>query len=141
MRGGPLVLLSLFTLAAAPATAEDLVVIVNSDRDVELTRADVAQIYLKLRRFWDDGEAIVPINRDSGSRARSDFVRLIFGSEARKLPVHWNRAYFRGVLPPATLASDEAVKRFVARERLAIGYVAASLVDATVKVVLRLERP
>jgi ABC-type phosphate transport system substrate-binding protein len=124
---------------AGPAGAGDLVVIVNASRDARLTEAEVAQIYLRQRRFWEDGEAIVPVNRDSGSDAREAFGRRIFGGNTRRLEIYWNRQYFQGVLPPATLASDEAVKRFVAGERRAIGYIAADLVDATVRAVLRLE--
>ena len=41
-------------------------------------------------------------------------------------------------LPPATLASDQAVKAYVAREKRAIGYIRASAVDASVRVALRL---
>ena len=68
-------------------------------------------------------------------------MRQIFGAFARNLIVYWNRQYFKGVLPPATLASNEAVKRFVASEERAIGYVDASAVDASVRVVLRLHDP
>jgi ABC-type phosphate transport system substrate-binding protein len=111
---------------------------VHAERDARLSVAEVAQIYLKQRRFWSDGELIVPVNRDSGSAARELFVRRVFGASARQHPFYWNQRYFQGVLPPATLASDEAVKRFVAGERLAIGYVHPSVVDASVRVVLHL---
>jgi hypothetical protein len=57
------------------------------------------------------------------------------------LAVYWNRQYFRGVLPPATLASDEAVKRFVALEPNAVGYIRASQVDESVSVVRYLNPP
>ena len=134
-------LICLLVATASPSFAGDLVVIVHADRDVRLTRAEVAQIYLKRRRFWDNGETIVPVNRNWGSPARDAFVRLVFGETVRRLEVYWNRQYFQGVLPPATLASDEAVKRFVASERLAIGYIPPDLVDASVSVVLRIEDP
>ena len=90
------------TILASRAFAGDLVVIVHADRDVRLTRAEVAQIFLKRRRFWRNGESIVPINRNSVSSERDAFVRRVFGDEARRLDVYWNRQYFRGVLPPAT---------------------------------------
>jgi ABC-type phosphate transport system substrate-binding protein len=129
------------TVLAHPARAEDLAVIVHPERDTHLTVGQVAQIYLKQRRFWDDGGLIVPVNRDSGSVARESFVRVVFGARASQLVVYWNRQYFHGVLPPATLASDEAVKRFVAGERLAIGYVHPSVLDDSVRVVLHLRDP
>jgi ABC-type phosphate transport system substrate-binding protein len=132
------VALLLAATMAGPALAEDLAIIVHGDRDVRLTLAEVAQIYLKTRRFWSDGDSIVPVNRDSGSPAREAFVHIVFAKRAPQLVVYWNRQYFQGVLPPATLASDEAVKRFVASEPLAIGYVHPSLIDASVRAVLLL---
>lgn len=126
---------------AAPGLAEDLAVVVHPTRDARLSVDQIAQIYLKQRRFWGDGELIVPVNRDSGSSARDSFVRMVFGANARQHVVYWNRQYFRGVLPPATLASDEAVKRFVSSEPLAIGYIRMSALDDSVKVLLRLHDP
>ena len=78
------------------------------------------------------------MNREADAAIRSSFEKALFGTRARNLPVYWNRQYFLGVLPPATLASDEAVRRFVASERRAIGYLRASAVDDTVRVVLTL---
>ena len=137
-RTGRIALL-LATAVASNALAGDVAVIVHPDRDVQLTLADVAQIYLRQRRFWGNGERIVPLNRDSGSAVREAFARLVYGERAGQLVFYWNQQYFQGVLPPATLASDEAVKRFVASEPLAIGYVHPGAVDAAVRVALELE--
>ena len=133
-----LIALLLATLLASDALAGDVAVIVHPGRDVQLTVSEVARIYLRKRRFWADGERIVPVNRDSGSAVRKAFVRLVFGASAHQLVFYWNQQYFQGVLPPATLASDEAVKRFVASERLAIGYVHPSVVDSSVRVLMHL---
>jgi ABC-type phosphate transport system substrate-binding protein len=142
MRGYDLLIgILMAAVLAAPAFGEEMAVIVHVERDVELTRTELAQIYLKRRRFWGSGERILPINRDPESAARTAFVREIFGAEARRLEIYWNRQYFHGVLPPATLASDAAVLRFVASEKRAIGYVPAALVDTSVRIVLRIERP
>lgn len=130
-----------FLVAGSPAAAQELAVIIHQDRDVALGVEDVARIYLKQRRFWADGTRIVPVNRDSASAERASFIRLIFGSAASRLVVYWNRQYFKGVLPPATLASDEAVRRFVAGERRAIGYIRPDRVDDSVRVVLHLGVP
>ena len=128
----------LLTLLWAQAlAAEEIVVVVHPDRIVSLRTSDIAQIFLKQRRFWRNGEAIVPVNRDASS-AREDFTRTVFGVDARSQVTYWNREYFRGVLPPITLASDEAVLRFVASDPRAVGYVPVSLVDDTVRVAARL---
>ncbi len=129
------------TALGTPALGGELVVIVHPERDVRLSLGEVVQIYLKQRRFWNGGERIIPLNRESGSDERQSFERAIFGRDTGRLAVYWNRRYFEGVLPPSTLASDEAVKRFVAEERRAIGYIAPDSADATVKIVLRLRGP
>lgn len=141
-RGASCALALAFALAlAAPAAAEDVVVVTHLARAESLDLDDLAQIYLKRRRYWNDGGRIVPVNREAASPLREAFTRIVFGASARQHGVYWNRQYFLGVLPPATLASDEAVKRFVASEPLAIGYVGASAVDASVRVVLHLVDP
>lgn len=137
-------LLSVFPLlllfAAIPVRAQErLAVIVSTDRTAELSVDEVAQIFLKKRRFWHGGESIVPINRDASSTSREIFTKLLFHQEARFLQTYWNRQYYDGILPPVTLASDEAVKRFVARERNAIGYIDETLVDDSVRVVFVLD--
>jgi ABC-type phosphate transport system substrate-binding protein len=138
-------LLALFVLlvasAARPVEAQDLAVIVNGARTDQPSMAEIKQIYLKQRRFWSDGGRIVAVNRESGSPPRAAFDGHVFGSRVGQLAVYWNRQYFQGVLPPATLASDEAVKRFVASEREAIGYVHPAVVDDSVRVVLQLTHP
>jgi ABC-type phosphate transport system substrate-binding protein len=138
----PFVAVSFLVLALVqPARAEELAVIVSATRTDPLDAAAISQIYLKQRRFWDDGGRIVPINREAGSGLREVFVRHVLRMPARRLEVYWNRQYFQGVLPPATLASDAAVKRFVAGERKAIGYVDPRVVDDSVRVVLQIDAP
>ena len=138
--GGRVLVLASWLLAAffaLPAQSQErLAVIVSADRKVELSVEKVAQIYLKQRRFWSDREPIVAINRDAGSDLRKTFTERIFADEARRLNAYWNRQYYKGVLPPLTLASDEAVRRFIALEPNAIGYIAESQLDASVRAVL-----
>jgi len=125
---------------AGLADREGLVaVIVHPERRVELSSEEVAQIYLRRKRFWQDGAAIVPLNLPAGTPLRSQFsIRVLHQTESR-LADYWNRQYFQGILPPATLASTEAVRRYVASDRNALGYLPASQVDASVRVVLHLE--
>src|SRR5262245_23881671 len=115
------VILALATLArpAEPVIA----VIVHPSRNVTLGAEDVARIFLKRQRFWDDGSAIVPLNREAGNELRETFSRRVFGIPSSALSTYWNEQYFLGTFPPATLSSSEAVRRFVAAEPNAIGYI------------------
>jgi ABC-type phosphate transport system substrate-binding protein len=134
-------LIALLLALAAPALAEELVVIVHPAREASLDLDEIAQIYLRQRRRWPGGEPIVPVNRESDSPVREWFSQAVLAQSPQRLALYWNQQYFHGVLPPATFASDEAVRRFVAGEKRAIGYIRASALDASVRVVLRLPEP
>ena len=128
--------------AARPGGAEDLTIrlIVHRSRAGTLSESDVRAIYLKQKLFWDDGKSLVPINREAGSVAREEFSQRLFGRGSRRLAAYWNQRYFEaGEFPPATLASDEAVVRFVSENPEAVGYVTNDDLHPDVAVVLSLE--
>jgi ABC-type phosphate transport system substrate-binding protein len=116
-----------------------LAVIVHPARAVRLGREDVARIYLRKRRFWDDGAPIVALNQEPTSPARAAFTRLVLGTDTSQLQAYWNEQYFQGIFPPTVLSSADAVRRYVAADVNAIGYIEASEVNDSVRVALRLE--
>jgi ABC-type phosphate transport system substrate-binding protein len=132
----------LFVTPAAPIPAAEpvLAVIVHPDRaSVRFTREQLRTIYLKQRRFWDDGTPIVALNREPGSAQRELFSQRVLDAASADLAAYWNEQYFDGVFPPPTLSSGTAVKRYVAADRNAIGYVEVHDLDDSVHVILRLE--
>lgn len=132
--------LALLLVAAAAKPADvRIAVVTNRARKVSLTVEDAARIFLKQRRFWDDGAQIVPLNREAGSALREAFSTRVFGVPSAELAAYWNTQYFLGTFPPATLSSTAAVKRYVAADADAIGYVEASEVDETVRTALQLD--
>ena len=133
-------LLGFLLLAAASAgERESVAVIVNPARRVELSVDDLAQIYLRRRRFWDDGAPVVPLNLSSTDPLRERFSRLVLRQSDVRLAEYWNRQYFYGIFPPTTLVSTEAMRRYVASDPNAIGYLPASQVDGSVRVLLHLD--
>jgi len=125
-------------LTPLPADADPtLRIIVHPKRAGTLRQSQVRAIFLKQKLFWDDGHAIVPINLPAGSEARELFSERIFGQDSRRLASFWNRRYYdAGEFPPATLASEEAVVRFVATNPDAIAYVFGGEVGDDVVVTL-----
>jgi len=133
----PLVLAALTALAAEEPR---LAVIVHPDRaNVRLTREQLRAVYLKQRRFWDDGTPIVALNREPGSADRETFSQRVLGAASAEFVTYWNEQYFDGIFPPPTLSSSIAAKRYVAADRNAIGYVEVHDLDDSVHVLLRLE--
>ena len=110
----------------------------HPSRQADLSPEILTQIYLRRKRFWDDGAPIVPLNLEAGTELRAAFSRVVLRQSEARLADYWNRRYFYGVLPPATLASTKAMLRYVAADPNALGYVPAGEVDASVRVVLSL---
>src|SRR5262245_29147540 len=138
-----LIMMTLTVIILAPASlAADggrVAVIVHPNRHATLSIEEIAQIYLRRKRFWDDGAIIVPLNLPSQAPLRERFSQLVLHQPETRLADYWNRQYFYGILPPATLASTEAMRRYVASDPNAIGYVPVSEVDGSVHVILQLE--
>jgi hypothetical protein len=134
-----LVLAILLLAAASASERESVAVIVNPARRVELSVDDLAQIYLRRKRFWNDGAPMVPLNLPSAHPFRERFSRQVLRRSDARLAEYWNREYFYGILPPATLASTEAMRRYVASDPNAIGYLPASQVDGSVRVLFHLD--
>jgi len=134
-------LVGLILFASVEALADSLVlaVIVNPSRPDNLDRTDVARIYLRTRRFWSDGSPIVPLNLEAESPTRVAFTSRVFSLDPEHLAAHWNAQYFHGIFPPTVLTTAAAVKRYVATDPRAIGYVDVRDVDDTVRVILKLE--
>jgi ABC-type phosphate transport system substrate-binding protein len=129
-------------LASLPVKAANgrVKVVAHPARSGKLTEGEIRAIYLKQKLLWNDGRPIIPINREAGSSTRELFSMRIFGQDSRRLATYWNQRYFEaGEFPPATLASEEAVIRFVAGNENAIGYVGPDTATDAVTVVLVLE--
>ena len=131
--------LLLLLLAPARLCAEPIAVIVHPARQEPMDRHRLALILLKEQRHWADGGFIVPLNLPARHPVRERFERAVFGARGAFLAEHWNAKYFHGAFPPVVLESEDAVLRYVASDRNAIGYVSADHVDSRVRVALSIE--
>ena len=95
----------------------------------------VLGMFAKKRVFWSDHSAVVAVNLAASNPLRRAFSLSVFKKTPEQLQDYWNDQYFHGVLPPPVLGSEEAVLRFVASTRGAVGYVSACSVDKRVDVI------
>ena len=89
-RLGVLLVALLVTLPRAPCIhAEDLglAVITHPSRAVSLSRSDLRRLFLKQRRFWSDGAAVIAVNQTAATPVRTAFERIVFGREASGLQI------------------------------------------------------
>lgn len=119
--------------------AADVVAVVSAKSPVvPLTRIQVADIFLGKATRFPDGRLAVPIDQAEGSGARDAFYLAFAGKSAAQLNAHWSKLVFTGQgRPPPVAASPAALKRRLAENPDAIGYIDEGLVDDGLKVLLR----
>lgn len=128
--------LLLGALLIAPAQADDVVVIVNKDNTNPINRALVTKIYTGATRGWPDGTPIFALDQDDGSQIRADFYTNIIGKSRAAMRAIWAQNIFAGKgLPPKPVNPDAEMKKLVSSNKNAIGYIRASSVDNSIKVV------
>jgi ABC-type phosphate transport system substrate-binding protein len=131
------ILTALASALYAGATAAEAVAVVSARSSVtSLTKNQVADIFLgKASRFPDGGPA-VPIDQVEGSASREDFYLRIAGKSPAQLNAHWSKIIFTGRgQPPREAGSAAELKKLVAANPNAIGYIEENLVDATLRAV------
>jgi ABC-type phosphate transport system substrate-binding protein len=135
-RIGTLLVASLLAIAA-PAAAE-LVVVVNPKNPVsKLSAEQVANIYLGRVGSFPGGAAATPLDMAEGSALRDEFYQKVTDKNPGQVKTYWSRQMFSGKgSSPRELASAVEVRRAVASDPGAIGYVDRASVDGSVKEVL-----
>ena len=130
--------LLLGVLAGAPAWAADLVVIVSARNPVATLRADqVAAIFLGQSVRFPDGTEAVPYDLRIGAPLRDDFYARVTSKTPPLLKAYWSKMVFTGRgQPPAELPDSAAVRRKVADDPGAIGYIERGALDGSVHAVL-----
>jgi ABC-type phosphate transport system substrate-binding protein len=129
----------LLAMSAVTASAHaDVVVIVSAKSHItKLTAEQTARIFLgKASSFPDDGDA-VPIDQSEGNAIRDEFYSKVVHKNPSQLSAYWAKVIFTGDgRPPEKLESNVAVRKAVASNPKAIGYIDKNAVNKSVKVIL-----
>jgi len=115
---------------SAPAFA-DVVVVVNAANSEAVSKDQIANVFL------GKSTALTPIDQADGSAIRGEFYKKVADKDAAQAKALWSKLVFTGkATPPKEVSSSADVKKAIAANPKAIGYIEKSAVDATVKVVL-----
>ncbi len=126
-------LASALAAAALPASAE-IVVIVNKDNPASRMFSEQASQF-----FLGKSAMFTPVDQAEGSKIRADFYQKVADKDPAQVKAIWSKLVFTGkATPPKELKSNAEVKKAVADDPKAIGYIDKSAVDDSVKVILTL---
>ena len=123
-------------LDAIPAAAQEVVAVVSAKSPVTtLSSSQVADIFLGKTARFPDGTQAVPIDLQEDSPARERFYDKYTGKSPAQVKAHWSKLVFTGRgQPPRQVNSTAEARKAVAENPSAIGYLDASQVDASLRV-------
>jgi len=115
---------------AAPAMAEVVVVVNPKAAEASMTKDQVAQFFL------GKSTAMTPVDQPDGAPVRAEFYKKVTDKDASQVKSLWSKLVFTGkATMPKEVGDSAAVKKAVAADPKAIGYIEKSAVDASVKVI------
>jgi len=124
-------LLAVNLLLVAVAQAD--VVVIGNLAAPAMSKEEVAQFFL------GKNQSMKPLDRTNSEPIKAQFYQKLSGQDLSQVKAMWSRLVFTGkASAPKELPDAAAVKKAVAADPKAIGYIDKSEVDSSVKVILTL---
>ncbi|MEJ5999211.1 phosphate ABC transporter substrate-binding protein [Paucibacter soli] len=125
-------------LLSAGAAWADVVIIVNPKNPVaSLTPEQVSALFLGKTSTLPSGAAAALADQLETAPLYEEFYAKVAGKSGSQVKAAWSRLTFSGKgTPPRPMANSAEVRKFVAGNQDAVGYIEKSAVDGSVKVVL-----
>lgn len=103
----------------------------------EVTRKFLSDAFYKKIVFWENGESIIPVDRESAAESRKEFSDKVMNKSVTAVRSYWQQMIFSGqAIPPVEFDTEEKVIQFVATHPNAVAYVSETAVlTSKVKVV------
>jgi len=123
----------LSALWLSAASQAETVVVVNPGAAVP-SKDQITDVYL------GKDQSMAPLDLPESTAVRADFYKKATGRDLAQVKATWSRLMFSGkAQPPKEVADAAAVKKAIAADPKAIGYIDKSAVDSSVKVALTLD--
>jgi len=136
---GVLVAALILSSTARVAMAEAVVIVAAGSPITALTAEQVGELFLGRTSSFPSGSAATPIDQTDGSAVREEFYTKVVNKSGAQVKAYWAKIVFTGKGQPPKDAGDSAgVKKAVAANPAAVGYVDKNVVDGSVKIVLDL---
>ena len=126
--------LSALAAITVQASAAEIVVIVSKQNPATRMFSEQASQF-----FLGKSNLFTPVDQADGSAIRNEFYNKVADKDAAQVKALWSKLVFTGkATQPKEYASNADVKKAVATNPKAIGYIDKSAVDDSVKVILTL---
>jgi phosphate transport system substrate-binding protein len=116
---------------------EGIAIVVDRNNPVNnVSLTELRELFFGDRRWWSHDRPITLVTMERGSAERKTVLRAIYKMNEKAFEKYFFFEVFRGELPdgPTELSTASDVKDFVSRKPGSVGYLRASDVDSSVKV-------
>lgn len=122
-------------LSTSAAAMAEVVVVVNPKSAIaNMSEEQVAQVFL------GKSNSLTPVDQSDASGTRAEFYKKVTGKDASQVKAVWSKLVFTGKATlPKELAGSAEVKKAVASDANAIGYIEKSALDGSVKAILTVQ--
>ena len=123
-------------LCLSGVAAAEIAVIVHPSAGVDAaSKEEIARLFLN-KSTNIKGVNLSPIDQAEGTAARDAFYKKVGDKTASQLNAYWSRLIFTGKgQPPESVSDDAEAIQVISEDASSIGYVDASAVNSSVKVI------
>lgn len=130
-----IILICIYSLSAASQELGNYAVIVNRSNTAEISRHEVAKLYLGKSKKFPDGQAAIAVNLPTETKTKEKFDELVLGKTSSQVNSYWSQLVFTGRAVPLKVMENEFhVIEFVSQNPHAIGYVKLENAIESVKI-------
>jgi hypothetical protein len=114
----------------------DIVAVVSVQSSIiRLSTRELADIFLCKVSHFPDGTPAVPVDLGESSAERDEFYAKVAAKTPAQIKAYWSKVIFTGRgQPPRAVQNDRDMKKYVAANIDAIGYIDSTMVDDSVRV-------
>lgn len=118
--------------------AEQFAIVINRGNTAEISKQDIAKLFLGKSKKFSDGARAIAINLPNDSPAKIKFDEQFLGKSPSQMTSYWASVIFSGRAIPITTADNEIeVIEIVSRNPDAIGYVKLENAIESVKILYK----
>lgn len=130
------ILLKTLLMSCSFSVFADVAVIVHPSNSNTIDESFIKKAFTGKVKSFENGDTVVAINQESETKSVGEFNEKLLNKSASQLKAYWSKQLFTGKgTPPKEVSNDDEVIKLVSTNPNLIGYVDASTVNDSVKVV------
>lgn len=124
-----------YGLAASAGTGDVAIIVNKQNATTNVSFPELVKLFKQETRHWKNHQRVYLLMLEGNTPEKELVLERIYAMDDEAHKKFWLGKLFRGEIEslPQTLGSGQSVRRFVSQVPNAIGFVDASIVDDTVK--------